>query len=305
MICRASERLRELLSTLLLYSTLGDVLTAPVTDVWLTAACSQNGNWSKPKLPQNNHSFQISGFISCTAFLFSDSTEWMLYHFDLITKWYVFLYMYVRACVCRGRREETMRTEIRGYLFSIRMFQVRQASDEGNRYRQEKKKKEKGGRGSVAVSLLHITVSMLKASLFSKESQNVSSVKRDAHTRTARGNQLCTGQIHFEASVQATWALILILYFVEESLLSTECWENKISITAIIMSATSGPIAKCNLFQRWKVRVLSLWLTLLHDLCIYSTYSICSWSETCKFLQSTCCSYSSYVPASIHLQRVP
>lgn len=26
-----------------------------------------------------------------------------------------------------------MRTEIRGYLFSIRMFQVRQASDEGNR----------------------------------------------------------------------------------------------------------------------------------------------------------------------------
>lgn len=55
-----------------------------------------------------------------------------------------------------------MRTEIRGYLFSIRVFQVRQASDEGNRgYKQEK---EGGRRGSVAVSLLHITVSRLKAS---------------------------------------------------------------------------------------------------------------------------------------------
>lgn len=110
-----------------------------------------------------------------------------------------------------------MRTEIRGYLFSIRMFQVRQASDEGNRgtNKRRRRRKEKGGRGSVAVSLLHITVSMLKASLFSKESQNVSSVKRDAHTRTARRNQPCTGQIHFEASVRATWSLILISYFVE------------------------------------------------------------------------------------------
>lgn len=37
-----------------------------------------------------------------------------------------------------------MRTEIRGYLFSIRMFQVRQASDEGNRGTNEKKKKKEG-----------------------------------------------------------------------------------------------------------------------------------------------------------------
>lgn len=119
-------------------------------------------------------------------------------------------------CVYREEGRETMRTEIRGYLFSIRMFQVRQASDEENRGTNEKKKRrERGGRGSVAVSLLHITVSMLKASLLSKESQNVSSVERDAHTRTARGNQPCTGQIHFEASVPATWGLILISYFVE------------------------------------------------------------------------------------------
>lgn len=106
-----------------------------------------------------------------------------------------------------------MRTEIRGYLFSIRMFQVRQASDgkktkTKNRGTNKRRRRgEKGGRGSVAVSLLHITVSMLKASLFSEESQNVSSVKRDAHTRTARGNQPCTGQIHFEASVQGDMGL--------------------------------------------------------------------------------------------------
>lgn len=99
-----------------------------------------------------------------------------------------------------------MRTEIRGYLFSIRMFQVRQASDE-NRGTNKRRRKEKGGGGFVAVSLLHITVSMLKASLFSKESQNVSFVKRDAHTRTARRNQPGTGQIHFEASVQGDMGL--------------------------------------------------------------------------------------------------
>lgn len=40
-----------------------------------------------------------------------------------------------------------MRTEIRGYLFSIRMFQVRQASDEGNRGTNEKKKKERQEKG--------------------------------------------------------------------------------------------------------------------------------------------------------------
>lgn len=41
-----------------------------------------------------------------------------------------------------------MRTEIRGYLFSIRMFQVRQASDEEKqRYKQEKKKKKEEGEG--------------------------------------------------------------------------------------------------------------------------------------------------------------
>lgn len=79
-----------------------------------------------------------------------------------------------------------MRTEIRGYLFSIRMFQVRQASDDENRGTNKRRRKEKGGGGSVAVSLLHITVSMLKASLFSKESQNVSSVKRDAHTHSKK-----------------------------------------------------------------------------------------------------------------------
>lgn len=76
-----------------------------------------------------------------------------------------------------------MRTEIRGYLFSIRMFQVRPTRETGTNKR---RRNEEGGRGSVAVSLLHITVSMPKASLFSKESQNVSFVKRDAHTRTAR-----------------------------------------------------------------------------------------------------------------------
>jgi len=65
------------------------------------------------------------------------------------------------------------------------MFQVRQASDEGNRGT-NKRRRGKGGRGSVAVSLLHITVSRLKASLFSKESQTVSSVKRDAHTHSKR-----------------------------------------------------------------------------------------------------------------------
>lgn len=100
-----------------------------------------------------------------------------------------------------------MRTEIRGYLFSIRMFQVRQASDDENRGTNKRRRKEKGGGGFVAVSLLHITVSMLKASLFSKESQNVSFVKRDAHTRTARRNQPGTGQIHFEASVQGDMGL--------------------------------------------------------------------------------------------------
>lgn len=111
------------------------------------------------------------------------------------------------VCV-KGRGRETMRTEIRGYLFSIRMFQVRQASDDENRgTNKRKRRREEGGGGSVAVSLLHITVSMLKASLFSKESQNVSFVKRDAHTRTARRNQPCTGQIHFEASVQGDMGL--------------------------------------------------------------------------------------------------
>lgn len=62
------------------------------------------------------------------------------------------------------------------------------------RYKQEKE--EEGGRegveegrGSVAVSLLHITVSKrLKASLFSKESQNVSSVGRERqHTHSKGG----------------------------------------------------------------------------------------------------------------------
>lgn len=77
-----------------------------------------------------------------------------------------------------------MCTEIRGYLFSIRMFQVGQASDEENRGTKQEKRREVGR--SVAVSLLHITVSGLKASLFSKESQNVSSVKRDAHTHSKR-----------------------------------------------------------------------------------------------------------------------
>lgn len=38
-----------------------------------------------------------------------------------------------------------MRTEIRGYLFSIRMFQVRQASDEENRG--TNKRRRRGGRG--------------------------------------------------------------------------------------------------------------------------------------------------------------
>lgn len=58
-----------------------------------------------------------------------------------------------------------MRTEIRGYLFSIRMFQVGQASDEGNRGTNKRRGRRGGGRGSVAVSLLHVTVSMPKASL--------------------------------------------------------------------------------------------------------------------------------------------
>lgn len=35
-----------------------------------------------------------------------------------------------RVCVKGEGERETMCTEIRGYLFSIRMFQVRQASDE-------------------------------------------------------------------------------------------------------------------------------------------------------------------------------
>lgn len=112
-----------------------------------------------------------------------------------------------------------MRTEIRGYLFSIRMFQVRQASDDENRGTNRRKGKEKGGGGSVAVSLLHITVSMLKASLFSKESQNVSFVKRDAHThtRTARRNQPGTEQIHFEASVQGDMGLDTNFALLEKS----------------------------------------------------------------------------------------
>lgn len=123
-----------------------------------------------------------------------------------------------------------MRTEIRGYLFSIRMFQVRQASDEGGRkvegklkknqqkYEQEKKKRKRKeeGRGEEEALLQLVCYisqkSMLKASLFSKESQNVSSVERerDAHARThIRTEEIkpCTGEIHFEASARATWGL--------------------------------------------------------------------------------------------------
>lgn len=37
-----------------------------------------------------------------------------------------------------------MRTEIRGYLFSIRMFQVRQASDEGNRGTNKRRRRRRG-----------------------------------------------------------------------------------------------------------------------------------------------------------------
>lgn len=117
----------------------------------------------------------------------------------------------VSVCV-KGRGRETMRTEIRGYLFSIRMFQVRQASDDENRgTNKRKRRKEEGGGGSVAVSLLHITVSMLKASLFSKESQNVSFVKRDAHTRTARRkiNHVQDRYI-LKHQFRATWGSILI-----------------------------------------------------------------------------------------------
>lgn len=138
----------------------------------------------------------------------------------------------VSVCV-KGRGRETMRTEIRGYLFSIRMFQVRQASDDENRgTNKRKRRKEEGGGGSVAVSLLHITVSMLKASLFSKESQNVSFVKRDAHTRTARKkiNHVQERYI-LKHQFRATWGLILISHL--RKVLSTKCWEEKISINAL------------------------------------------------------------------------
>lgn len=123
-----------------------------------------------------------------------------------------------------------MRTEIRGYLFSIRMFQVRQASVEGGGrgYRREIKGKptevqtreveeEEGGGGErEEEALLQLVCyisqkSMLKASLFSKESQNVSlSRERETHTHAhTRTEEIkpCTGQIHFEASARATWGL--------------------------------------------------------------------------------------------------
>lgn len=104
-----------------------------------------------------------------------------------------------------------MRTEIRGYLFSIRMFQVRQAPNDENRGTNKRRGEEKGGGGSVAVSLLQITVSMLKASLFSKESQNVSFVKREAHTHAQQEelNQLQDRYI-LKHQFRATWGLILI-----------------------------------------------------------------------------------------------
>lgn len=125
----------------------------------------------------------------------------------------------------RGEEGGGVPTEIRGYLFSIRMSQVRQASNEETEVQtRERRRRGRGGRGSVAVSLLHITVSKrLKASLFSKESQNVSSVGRERHTRTARGVQPCTEQIHFEASMQATCGLMLISHFVQKSCALNRC----------------------------------------------------------------------------------
>lgn len=105
-----------------------------------------------------------------------------------------------------------MRTEIRGYLFSIRMFQVRQASDEGGeegrrkikekptevRTREEEEEEEgggkRGGRGSVAVSLLHIT-EIYAESIFVLERISKCILCRErerrtrTHTHTHRGDQ--------------------------------------------------------------------------------------------------------------------
>lgn len=171
-----------------------------------------------------------------------------------------------------------MRTEIRGYLFSIRMFQVRQASDEGGeegrrkikekptevRTREEEEEEEGRGEEEALLQLVcYISQkSMLKASLFSKESQNVSSVERerDAHARThIRTEEIkpCTGQIHFEASARATWGLDTNLsefFFYYLSFLSLgffplqrDAEKKEISISASTCPRPVVPIAKCNL----------------------------------------------------------
>lgn len=139
------------------------------------------------------------------------STEWVSYHFDLITKWYV----RVCVCVCQGREgRETMRTEIRGYLFSIRMFQVRQASDEGNRGTNKRRRRSREEEALLQL-VCYISQYLGWKHLCSRKNLKMYPLSRETHTRTARGNQPSTGQIHFEASVRATWGLILISYFVE------------------------------------------------------------------------------------------
>lgn len=119
-------------------------------------------------------------------------------------------YDVISVSVCRGeggKRDDAHRNSRISVLYqnvsgkaSLRQKETEVQTREGE-----------GGGGSVAVSLLHITVSMLKASLFSKESQNVSSVKRDGHIQQEEINHV---QDRYILKHQFGWhGMILILLY--------------------------------------------------------------------------------------------